>query len=75
MLYCKQNDESVGSVGNVKDLNTSYEKGEHILISGTKCKLPALLSKRLQEEDFVEVQFYTNTKEKGWSMLDDMWSK
>ena len=60
---------SVGS-GSGKDSNTSYEKGDHVLVSGTKRKLPALLGDKLDEEDYVEVQFYNKTKDKGWSMLN-----
>ena len=43
---------------------------DHVLVVGKNRKLLAVVRNRLQEDDFVEVNFYTKTKNKGWSMLD-----
>ena len=57
-----------------KNVNV-FQKGDHVLISGVKRKLPALLGDKVNSDDFdseeyVEVNFFTKTKEKGWRMLD-----
>ena len=57
-----------------KNVNV-FQKGDHVLISGVKRKLPALLGDKVNSDDsdseeYVEVNFFTKTKEKGWRMLD-----
>ena len=49
-----------------------YVKGDHVLVSGIKRKMPALLGDKLDDSDYVEVNFYSKTVEKGWHMLEVM---
>ena len=46
-----------------------YEMGDHILVCGINRKMPAMLGEKLDDE-FVYVNFYTKTKEKGWHILE-----
>ena len=46
-----------------------YVTGDHILVCGINRKIPAMLGEKLDDE-YVYVNFYTKTKEKGWHMLE-----
>ena len=47
----------------------TVQKGDHVLMVGLHKKLPAVVGDKLDEE-FIEVNFYSKTKEKGWAMLE-----
>ena len=52
-----------------------FQKGDHVLVVGIKRKLPAVLGDRIPSdesdgEDYVEVNFFNKTKDRGWQMLD-----
>ena len=47
----------------------TFQKGDHVLVAGPNKKLPAVVGDRL-EDDFIEVNFYSKTKDKGWKMLE-----
>ena len=55
------------------DLSDTFEaqKGDHVLVKGQNRKLPALVGDKVNGDgEFVEVNFYTKTKDKGWKMLE-----
>ena len=56
---------------NVKKVapDVEFKKGDHVLVVGTNKKLPALVGDFLEDEEYVEVNFYSKTKERGWSLL------
>ena len=56
--------------GSSKESLETFQKGDHVLVAGVNRKLPAIVGDRLEEDDFVEVNFYRKTKDKGWSILD-----
>ena len=47
----------------------TFQKGDRVLMAGPNKKLPAVVGDRL-EDDFIEVNFYSKTKDKGWKMLE-----
>ena len=55
------------------DLSDTFEaqKGDHVLVKGQNRKLPALVGNKVNGDgEFVEVNFYTKMKDKGWKMLE-----
>ena len=47
----------------------TFQKGDHVLVAGLNKKLPAVVGDSL-DDDFIEVNFYSKTKDKGWAMLE-----
>ena len=47
----------------------TVQKGDHVLVAGPHKKLPAVVGDKFDDE-FIEVNFYSKTKEKGWAILE-----
>ena len=47
----------------------TFQKGDHVLVAGPNKKLPAVVGDSL-DDDFIEVNFYSKTKDKGWAILE-----